>query len=175
MIQINSSAPIIPSIRVSISVALRSRRMAGSFGAALAAPGAVEVMLSPSTLFSLDTAAGGAGVVSVKRKPRRRENGAARLFYSASDAVNSLAIRGHLRLHACADFRLGDPSLVDDHVEVVLGDGERRQQDAIDLDALCAAREGLHAGNVRLLLALCERDGRLARRLAEVAAVFPDV
>src|SRR5579872_5959196 len=46
-IQISAKAPIMPSMRVSTSVALSSRRMAGSFGAALAAPDAAEVMAPP--------------------------------------------------------------------------------------------------------------------------------
>src|ERR1700722_18218125 len=46
-IQISASAPIMPSMRVSTSVALSNRRMADSFGAALVALGAAEVMLPP--------------------------------------------------------------------------------------------------------------------------------
>src|SRR5208337_649451 len=134
-----------PSMRVSISVARSRRRMAGSLGAVLVAPGAAEVMVSPSSSFSLDPAADEAGVVQLESEPRRRDIGAARSFYSALDAVSSLAIRGHLGFHAGADFRLGDPALVDDHVEVVPGDGERAQEDAVDLHVLRSAREGFHA------------------------------
>ena len=52
-IQISASAPIMPSMRVSTSVALSSRRMAGSLGAALVALGAAEVMApSRSSLYA---------------------------------------------------------------------------------------------------------------------------
>ena len=46
-IQISASAPIMPSMRVSTSVALSSRRRAGSLGAALVALGAAEVIAPP--------------------------------------------------------------------------------------------------------------------------------
>jgi hypothetical protein len=67
--QISASAAIMPSIRVSISVALSSLRMAGSLGAALVAPGAAEVMLSlPVFVFSR----------------RRRRSGGHRIFEMAA-------------------------------------------------------------------------------------------
>ena len=60
--QISANAPIMPIMRVSTSVALSSRRMAGSFGAALVAVGAAEVMLLLPifTLCAAGTSAAGA-------------------------------------------------------------------------------------------------------------------
>ena len=52
--------------------------------------------------------------------------------------------------------------------------GERGQQDAVDLDPLGAASERLDHRDVGHLLAVRERDGRLARDLAEIASVLPD-
>jgi hypothetical protein len=46
-IQISANATIMPIMRVSTSVALRNRRIAGSFGAPLVALDAAEVMLPP--------------------------------------------------------------------------------------------------------------------------------
>jgi len=52
---------------------------------------------------------------------------AALVFVSRYGAVNSLAVGGLGRVDAGADFGLGDPALVDDGAEIVLGDGERSQ------------------------------------------------
>src|ERR1700723_1354513 len=161
-----------PSMRVSTSVALSNRRMADSFGAALVALGAAEVMLPPD-LLALRCRRIRRGR-RYNRKPRRFTNGAAFFVSLNAGAVNSAAELHRARLHAGADLRLGDPALVDDHVEVLPGDWERRQQDAIDLDALGPVGERLHVGNGGHLLARPERDNRLARDLAEVARVLPD-
>ena len=51
------------------------------------------------------------------------KSGAAQLLSGCRNGRSAqLAERGRAGLHAGADFRLGDPALVDDHVEVVLGD-----------------------------------------------------
>jgi hypothetical protein len=52
-----------PIIRVSTSVALSSRRIAGSFGAVLVALGAAEVIVPPAISFPIDVAAAAAAVV----------------------------------------------------------------------------------------------------------------
>src|ERR1700722_9709724 len=171
-IQISASALIMPSMRVSTSVALSNRRMADSFGAALVALGAAEVMLAPD-LVALRCRRIRRGR-RYNRKPRRFTNGAAFFVSLNASAVNSAAELHCARLHAGADFRLGDPALVDDHVEVLPGDREWRQQDSIDLNALGAASERLHVGNGCHLLAIRERHGGVARDLAEVARVLPD-
>src|SRR5580704_1785331 len=171
-IQISASAPIMPSMRVSTSVALSNRRMPDSFGAALVALGAAEVMLPPDPV-ALRCRRIWRGR-RYNRKPRRFTNGAAFYVSLNAGAVNSAAELHRARLHAGADFRLGDPALVDDRVEVLPGDREWRQQDAIDLDALGAASERLHVRNGGHLLAVRERHRRLARDLAEVARVLPD-
>src|ERR1700727_852386 len=171
-IQISASALIMPSMRVSTSVALSNRRTADSFGAALVALGAAEVMLAPD-LVALRYRRIRRGR-RYNRKPRRFTNGAAFFVSLNAGAVNSAAELHRARLHAGADFRLGDPALVDDRVEVLPGDREGRQQDAIDLDALGAAGERLHVGNGGHLLAVRERHRSLARDPAEVARVLPD-
>src|SRR5208282_2891642 len=144
-----------PIMRVSTSVALSSLRTAGSFGTALVALGAAEVMLPPD-LHPCAAATVMAGDVATEGRAALRTARPSFVSFH-QDTVNSLAERRHLRLHAGADFRLGDPAFVDDDVEIVLGDGQRRQQDAVDLDALGAAREGFHHLDFAHLLAACER------------------
>src|ERR1700722_13680846 len=171
-IHISASAPIMPSMRVSTSVALSNRRMADSFGAALVALGAAEVMLPPD-LVALRCRRIWRGR-RYNRKPRRFTNGAAFYVSLNAGAVNSAAELHRARLHAGADFRLGDPALVDDHVEILPGDREWRKQDAVDLDAFGAAGERLHVRNGRPVLAVLPRHRRPAGDLAEVARVLPD-
>src|SRR5579872_4144133 len=140
-IQISAKAPIMPSMRVSTSVALSSRRMASSFGAALAAPDAAEVMAPP------DPAPRRQEERRLDRKAAPRLKTARPCFVSLPDeGANSAAGLDRARLHAGADLALGDPPLVDDHVEVLPGDRKRREQDAVDLDLLGAASERLNVG-----------------------------
>src|SRR5579871_6697801 len=152
-----------PSIRVSISVARSSRRRGDSFGAALVAPGAAEVTGSSlPALVSPPAARPGYGK---KHRPRRLVNMRAAAAFSClaprGAGFSSVAELDRARLHTVADLRLGDPALVDDHVEVVLRDGERRQQNAVELRVARAAGERLHAFNVGALLACGEREGGL--------------
>src|SRR5271163_1718380 len=171
--QISARAPIMPIMRVSTSVALSSRRMAGSFGAALVALGAAEVMLL-LPIFTLAPPAGmTAGSLATKSRAALR---AARPSFVSLDEnpVNSLAEGDRAGLHAGADFVLGDPALVDDRVKVVLGDGERGQKDAVDLDALGAAGERLDHGDIGHLLFVGEIDRRFAGDPTQIAGVLPD-
>src|ERR1700729_2642009 len=96
-IQISASAPIMPSMRVSTSVALSNRRMADSFGAALVALGAAEVMLPPD-LVALRCPRIRRGR-RYNRKPRRFTNGAAFFVSLNAGAVNSAAELHRARLH----------------------------------------------------------------------------
>ncbi len=168
-IQISPSAPIIPSMRVSTSVALSSLRIPDSVGAALVALGAAEVMLPPD-LIALRPRRQGATLQTESRAAPG--DGEASFVSLGGGRVNSAAELHRAGLHAGADFRLGDPALVDDYVEVLPGDRKRRQQNAIDLHALGAAGEGMHVGNVGQLLAGAKHDSRLASGLAEIPRVL---
>ena len=124
-----------PIMRVSTSVARSRRRTTGSLGGALVALGAAEVMLSLSPCSFFSTSRPNPRGVAFFSGPRHSFRAARRSLLSPRQAaVNSLAIGGHRGLHAGANFRLGDPALVDDHVKVGLGDGQRGQKDAVDRD-----------------------------------------
>src|SRR4029077_4691921 len=99
-IQISASAPIMPSMRVSTSVALSNRRMAGSFGAALVALGAAEVMLPPD-LVALRCRRIRRGDVTIESRAALQT---ARPFFVSlnAGAVNSAAELHRARLHAGA-------------------------------------------------------------------------
>src|SRR5688572_29654172 len=51
----------------------------------------------------------------------------------------------NVALGALAGFFLGNPAGVDDDVQIVLGDRQRREKDGLHGDALRPAVEGLHA------------------------------
>src|SRR6516162_7355128 len=111
--QISASAQIMPIMRVSISVARKNLRMGGSVWTVPVAPGAAELILPPFRVrfwSRFPVRCGG-------RRPRkgRATFSAARLAVVSSPegAVNSFAEGDRPRFHAGADFRLGDPPLVD--------------------------------------------------------------
>ncbi len=61
---------------------------------------------------------------------------------SVPDGAGSVAGRDRAGGDALAGRVLGDPAGVDDDVQVVLGDRQRREEDRLHLDALRAAVEG---------------------------------
>src|SRR5271166_713974 len=102
-------------MRVSTSVARSRRRITGSSGTALAAPGAAEVMGSPCLRFP--SAPQSAKWVSLRiERPRRHFwNGAAlEVQPRRGDGSSLIAELDRSRLHAVADLGLSDPALVDD-------------------------------------------------------------
>src|ERR1700722_5194375 len=137
-----------PIMRVSTSVALRKRRIAGSFKAALVAPGATEAILPPDLILRRRYQSGR----RCNRKPRRfLERRGPLLFHSVltrSTQPQNFTVPGFTPAQTSA-LLIQPLSTITLRLSLVTGSGGH-------------------------LLAGAERDSRLARDLAEVARVLPD-